>query len=188
MKPVFYDMCDAPTFTTPAPSTLSSRIGTWIKETFFTPFLNPTIYRLFGWFYNRNITKSIEDLNDLVVHILLAPDFDQGHLEKFDAKRELDRLDRYIDDPPLSAHDGWLDSSVKIQLPATRKKFKTKEKAPEFEITGIHYRRLTQVIVSVFQEPLARNSIFSHLNCSGMHPQTLLLNASSQRCIIQTHF
>ena len=68
-----YDMCDAPTFTTPAPSTLSSHVGTRIKETFFTPFLNLTIYRLFGWFYNKNITKSIEDLNDLVVHVLLAP-------------------------------------------------------------------------------------------------------------------
>ena len=85
-----YDMCDAPTFTTPAPSTLSSHVGTRIKETFFTPFLNLTIYRLFGWFYNGNITKSIEDLNDLVVYVLLAPDFEQGHLERFDAMRELD--------------------------------------------------------------------------------------------------
>ena len=36
-----------------------------------------TISRLFGWFYNGNITKSIEDLNDLVVHVLLAPGFER---------------------------------------------------------------------------------------------------------------
>ena len=61
-------------------------------------FLNPTIYQLFDWFYNRNITKSIEDLNDLVVHILLAPDFDQEHQERFDAMWELDWLDKHMDD------------------------------------------------------------------------------------------
>ena len=74
--------------------------------------------------------------------------------------QELDRLDKHMDDPPLSAHDGWLEGSVKIRLPATRKKFKTEEKAPQFEVGGIHYRRLTQVIVSAFQEPLAKKFHF----------------------------
>ena len=65
-----------------------------------------------------------------------------------------------MDDPPLSAHDGWLEGSVKIWLLATRKKFKTEEKAPQFEVGGIHYRCLTQVIVSAFQEPLAKKFHF----------------------------
>ena len=74
--------------------------------------------------------------------------------------QELDRLDKHMDDPPLSAHDGWLEGSVKIRLSATRKKFKTEEKVPQFEVGGIHYRRLTQVIMSAFQEPVAKKFHF----------------------------
>ena len=154
-----YDMCDAPTFTIP-PTSSQASISTRIRETFFTPFANPTIYRLFSWFYNGNISKSIADLNDLVVNVLLAPDFDKEHLHKFDAARELNRLDEHMKNPHLSADNGWLEGSVKIRLPATRKKFRSKEQAPEFEVTSIHYRKLTQVIKSAFQDPLAKKIHF----------------------------
>jgi hypothetical protein len=154
-----YNMCDAPTFTTP-PTSSQVSLRTRIKEAFFTLFANPTIYRLFSWFCNGNVSKSIGDLNGLVVNVLLAQDFDQEHLHKFDAVRELNQLDEHMKNPHLSEDDGWLEGSVKIQLPATRKKFRSEEQAPEFEVTGIHYQKLTQVIKSAFQDPLAKKFHF----------------------------
>jgi len=175
-----YNMCDAPTFTTP-PTSSQASIGTQIRETFFMLFANPTIYWFFAWFYNGNVSKSIGDLNDLVVNVLLAPVFNQEHLQKFDAAQELNWLDEHMKNPHFSVDDGWLEGPVKIWLPATRKKFKSEEKAPEFEVTSIHYRKLTQVIKSTFQDPLAKKFHY--------FPFKLFwsLNVSSQRSTTQMH-
>lgn len=56
----------------------------------------------------------------------------------------------------LSAEDGWIEGSVKICLPCTAVKFKSEEDAPKYSIELVYYQRLTQVLISSFQEPAAK--------------------------------
>ncbi|KIJ97621.1 hypothetical protein K443DRAFT_133777 [Laccaria amethystina LaAM-08-1] len=56
----------------------------------------------------------------------------------------------------LSTKDGWIEGSVKIRLPCTSIKFKSEEDGPKCSIEPIYYRRLTQVLISSFQEPAAK--------------------------------
>ena len=114
-------------------------------------------YTLLSWFYNGNETKSAKDLNDLVQKVLLADDFDCEELRDFCAARELKQLDEHMNRPShLSAEDGWIEGSVKIRLPCTSVKFKSEEDVPEFSIELVYYQRLTQVLISLFQEPTTK--------------------------------
>lgn len=127
------------------------------QENYFAPFISATHYRLLSWFYNGNETKSAKDLDDLIQEVLLADDFDREDLQDFRAARELKRLDDHMNRPShLSAEDGWIEGSVKIRLPCTGVKFKSEEEAPEFSVEPVYYRRLTQVLISSFQEPAAK--------------------------------
>jgi len=56
----------------------------------------------------------------------------------------------------LSATDGWIEGSVKIHLPFTGVKVKSEEEAPEFLVEPVYYCRLTQVLISSFQEPATK--------------------------------
>ena len=132
-------------------------VFSYIHENYFSPFISATHYRLLSWFYNGNETKSAKDLDDLVQKVLLADDFDREELRDFRVARELKRLDDHMNRPShLSAEDGWIEGSVKIRLPCTGINFKSEEDAPEFSIEPVYYRRLTQVLISSFQEPAAK--------------------------------
>lgn len=121
----------------------------------FAPFLNATVFRLMNWFYSGSNTKSVTDLDRLVNDVILTEDFDKGHLEGFNAARELKRMDKYEQHKEFPAKDGWKETSVKLRLPAERARNKSEEDAPEFEVGGVFYRPLTDVIVSAFQEAAA---------------------------------
>jgi hypothetical protein len=66
----------------------SSPIGTNPRLNFFAPYLNVSTFRLMHWYQVISSTKSLGELNRLVKDVLLAPDFDLHHLEKFSAVRE----------------------------------------------------------------------------------------------------
>ncbi|KAG8214417.1 hypothetical protein J3R82DRAFT_9424 [Butyriboletus roseoflavus] len=63
-------LCDGQAFqhSDPAPLILhlGSQLSVSLRESYFTPFLNTTIWHLMGWFYSGLTQKSLEDLNTLV--------------------------------------------------------------------------------------------------------------------------
>jgi len=150
-----YNVCDAPNISVPQTSATKSLLS-YIHENYFSPFISATHYCLLSWFYNGNTTKSAKDLDDLVQQVLLAEDFNHEDLRNFCAAQEFKKLDGHMNWPSnLSATDGWVEGSIKIHLPCMRVKVKSEE-APEFLVEPVYYHRLTQVLVSSFQEPAAK--------------------------------
>ncbi|KAI5980895.1 hypothetical protein EDD15DRAFT_2380722 [Pisolithus albus] len=122
-----------------------------IRDNYFKPFLNVTVWRLMGWFYSGSNQKSIDDLNNLVHNVILAEDFSRTDLQDFVASRELKRLD----ESTIFTSDLWHTASVTIRLPCEKVKV-PEERAPEFHVEGLHYRKLTEVIKSAFAETSAK--------------------------------
>jgi len=127
-------------------------------QTLFAPFRNISIYRLMTWFYSSSNTKSVGELNALVKHVILAPDFKPEDLVGFDAKKEHAVMDIYQESPaegpsPFVFDDTWIKGSVEIPLPCDGVK-QSEEKAPKFVIE-VYYRKLMDVIQAALSEPVA---------------------------------
>jgi hypothetical protein len=117
-----------------------------------------------NWFYSGSNTKSIAELDSLANDVIWADDFDRDHVQGFSTARELNRLDEYSESAQalgLEVKDGWTEASVNLRLPATRVKHTSEEDAPQFEVKGIHYRPLTEVIKSAFQDATAKTFHFT---------------------------
>jgi hypothetical protein len=124
---------------------------------FYHPFPNATTFWLLHWFYQGSPTKSKADLDSIVRNVIRAEDFDQADVKDFSADRELARLDEYgRTNSPFLAEDGWREGAVKIHVPNTKSKFVSESVAPAFEISGVHYRPLLEVIKGAFQSPDAK--------------------------------
>jgi hypothetical protein len=121
---------------------------------FYHPFPNATTFWLLHWFYQGSPTKSKADLDSIVCNVICAEDFDQADVKDFSTDRELARLDKYgRTNSPFLAEDGWREGVVKIHVPNTKSKFVSESVAPAFEISGVHYRPLLEVIKGAFQSP-----------------------------------
>jgi hypothetical protein len=121
---------------------------------FFHPFHNPTVFRLLQWFYSGSGTKSKADLDSLVRNVILAEDFNPEDVEHFSADRELARLDEYGDiGSPFLADDGWKEGTVKIRVPNAKSKYVSESVAPEFDVGGVYYRPLLEIIRGAYQRP-----------------------------------
>lgn len=132
------------------------------------PFLNPTALLLMNWFYNSS-RKTLSDLNSLVRDVILHTDWRRQDLHDFEAHRAQKQYDKLIgasshstdDAPPhdnkplpFTAADGWRQGSVRIRLPKEKRSFEGGEKnAPAMTLDGLWYRKLTEVIKSVLQDP-----------------------------------
>jgi hypothetical protein len=126
---------------------------------FFHPLPNATVFRLLNWFYRASATKSMADVDCLVHEVILAEDFNLGDLQSFSMAQEMARLDEYgTTNSPFSAEDGWKEGSVKIRIPNTKSKHTSENTAPEFQVSGIYYRPLLEVIRSAFQRPDVQGS------------------------------
>lgn len=104
--------------------------------------------------------KSLAELDCLVNDIILTEDFDQAHLTGFRAVKEVDHLDNYQGDPAdicssFLGKDGWIETLVKIRLPADGVQHASETLAPEFEVPGLFCHRLLEVIKSAFHEASA---------------------------------
>ncbi|KAK6974093.1 GLOBIN domain-containing protein [Favolaschia claudopus] len=120
------------------------------------PFLNATVARLMTWFHLGANLKSLAELDALVEDVLLQEDFDVAHLRNFSAARENKRLDDTLAsniDDSASAPDGWKTASIKIKLPAS-KHCVAEQDAPVFEVSGLMYRPLLDVMIEAFQSPM----------------------------------
>ncbi|KAJ8088295.1 hypothetical protein PM082_022367 [Marasmius tenuissimus] len=127
----------------------------------FAPFLNATVFRLMNWFYSLKGTNSIADLDSLVNNVILADDFDRDDLVGFWTKKELERMDEYTNPRSrFQARDGWIEGSVKVQLPAEKVKC-AKTKAPEFTVPDVFYRKPLEVIKTTLQSEAAKKFHFT---------------------------
>lgn len=119
------------------------------------PFANISICHLMMWFYNGSNTKSLTNLDVHVHNVLHSKDFKLGDLSRFDAAKEAKRLDDYKASPTsnhLNPKDGWIKSSIPISLPCEKVSYPSEEDAPVYNVQGLYYRKLLDVIKATFLE------------------------------------
>ncbi|KAK7452757.1 hypothetical protein VKT23_012158 [Stygiomarasmius scandens] len=134
------------------------------------PFLNMSIFRLMHWYHD--FTKpSLRMLDSLVKDVILSPDFKQSDFDRFSARTEVNRLDRYLaqsavdeeDVEPVAQapsnlfRDGWYTTSITIPLPRARQTFRSEDHAPKLTVDGLWYRRPLEVIKETLHDPLSAN-------------------------------
>lgn len=155
--------CDSPHISVPPDDPdvhplrgFGSRVVQSIREgaaKWHMPFASPSSFRLLHWFYSGSTTKSAGELDRLVHDVILAPDFNKDDLDDFNTNREQEKLDDYSETSGLfSSEDGWRKGSVKIRLPKEKTKHKSEDDAPQFEVDGLWYRRLIEVIKSAYMD------------------------------------
>jgi len=126
----------------------------------YAPFPNITTFRLMSWHYRTSKVKSIQELQQLVDEVILAPDFNSNDLHGFRATKEIERMDSVPmidgDDAARSmAHDGWKESVVNISLPCDGVKHASEKDAPKFAVKGLYHRSLTQLLLAALKEASA---------------------------------
>jgi hypothetical protein len=105
------------------------------NKSYYTPFPTVTHFHLIQWFYNGSPSKTLSALDDLVKNILLASDFKQDDLVGFHAAHKAEHLDHSCHmSSHFSANDGWIESSVKITLPAEGVKHASQRLEPKFKV------------------------------------------------------
>lgn len=115
-------------------------------ESVIGPFANKSQFRLYDWFYNASLTKSMADFDD-ILHVLGSDGFSLSDLAGFSSGSAQKQLDDYEHPKGIfSAADGWREGSVEIPLPKTREKHASEDLAPKFKVDGIHYRSITEII------------------------------------------
>jgi len=124
------------------------------------PFPNESTLRLMSWMYNGTTSKSNKDLNSLVNEILLAPGFKVDDLKGFDAAKATRQLDEYpqstsITEPHPNLAGSWLKGSVSISLPCDKSHHRSEAAAPTYNIDGLLYRKLYDVVKETYQENAA---------------------------------
>jgi hypothetical protein len=123
----------------------------------FDPFPNATTFRLMNWWYGGSTMKSAAELDRLVNDVLLQDDFSQEHLRGFSCAREAGRLDRHrTAHTTLSPSKGWIESTVKITLPAEHTAKGSEPQSAEYDIPGVFHRSLTEIVKEAFQDPVAQ--------------------------------
>jgi len=126
------------------------------------PFSNKSVFRLMSWYYNSSNIKSHGELDRLVNDVILAPDFLPGDLTGFRAAKEAKRMDNYRKSTPkhgshpaTTFHDEWIETSVCLSLPCDGVEHVSEADAPKFEVKGLYYRRLLEVIKAGLAESAA---------------------------------
>lgn len=123
----------------------------------YSPFRNMSIFRIMTWFYDSSGVKSLSELNSLVKHVILAPDFKTEDFIGFDAKKENKVMDSYqcssTEESPFAFDDSWIKGSVEIPLPCDGVQ-QSEAEAPRF-VVEVHYRKLLDVIKAALSEPSA---------------------------------
>jgi hypothetical protein len=98
---------------------------------------------------------------DLFAELVASERIVPKEMENFRAATELHRLDRFGAESPI-AGGPWKTGSVKVKMPCARANnppFSTEADAPEFEIHGIRYRSLVDLLTSRLQDPATSASL-----------------------------
>jgi hypothetical protein len=140
-----------PWFTPHGPESESSELQDTVSD--IAPFSNKLVFRLMSWYYDSSNIKSHGELDRLVNNVILAPDFLPGDLTGFRAAKEAKHMDNYRKStakhglhPATTFHDEWIETSVCLSLPCDGVEQASEAVAPKFEVKGLYYRRLLEVI------------------------------------------
>ena len=116
---------------------------------------NPTRDLLLGWWSTEGSSDGMQSLNSLV-NCLSHPLFDVSKLRDFNPASALRQFERTnISSMPgttLAPGDSWKTGTIKIKVPCTGFK-QSEEDAPEFEVGGMLYRDMVEVIVNELKDP-----------------------------------
>lgn len=101
-----------------------------------------------------NPSSKTTDGMDAMGRLIASGRVKAEELAGFRARTELQRLDDFAATSTI-AGGPWKTGSVKVRMPHMRKSkrpLSTEEQAPEFEVTGIRYRSLVDLITSKIQD------------------------------------
>ena len=118
------------------------------------PFKNDLVFELVKTLQLGSSSKTAPGMNS-IANLIISGKVKGEELEGFNATTELRRLDQFAAESSITGGP-WKTGSVKIKMPCTRAnnpKFSTEAEAPEFEVTGVRYRSLVDLIVSKIQDP-----------------------------------
>ena len=118
------------------------------------PFKNNSVFEPVETLQLSPSSKTAPGMN-CVANLILSGKVKGEELEGFNATTELRRLDQFAAESPI-ASGPWKTGSVKIKMPCTwanNPNFSTEADAPEFEVTGVRYCSLVDLIISKIQDP-----------------------------------
>jgi len=117
------------------------------------PFKNDSIFELLKELHLNPSSKTTDGM-DAIGRLISSGKVKADELAGFHARTELQRLDSFAN-KSMIAGGPWKTGSVKVKMPRMRvskQPFSAEADAPDFEITGIHYRSLVDIITSKIQE------------------------------------
>ena len=118
------------------------------------PFTNDSTYEMVKVACLGPSSKTAQGM-DAFAELLSSGRVTADELSGFKAVTELRHLDEFAADSPI-AGGPWQTGSVRIKMPcprANKPSFTVEADAPEFEIPGIRYRSLVDLIASKVQDP-----------------------------------
>jgi len=124
---------------------------------FFHPFPNAMVFQYINWYLGTSGALSAADLDCLTYEVILLDDFNCEDLQNFSTAWELAQLDKHgSTDVPFTAKDGWKKGSVMLHVPKANQQYASESASPQFNISGIHYRPLLEVIKAACQSDQAK--------------------------------
>ncbi|KAF5384836.1 hypothetical protein D9615_000907 [Tricholomella constricta] len=132
-------------------------ISTSTGDSSYAPFRNSSIFGLMNWMWSGSALKSLGDMGELV-NFLKSDDFRKEDLEGFNIRTETAHFDEMLEadvgEGSSAARDGWKEVGVKIQIPDGQH-HTLPEDIPTYEVPGLHFRKLTEILKSVISDSSA---------------------------------
>jgi len=124
---------------------------------FFHPFPNATVFRYVTWYLGTSGTLSVVDLDHLACKVISSDDFNREDLRNFTMAWELAQIDKHgSTDVPFAAKDGWKKGLVTLHVPKANHRYASESTSLQFNISGIYYCPLLEVIKAACQNDQAK--------------------------------
>ena len=135
------------------------------------PFKNDSIFELVKTSVLSPSSKTTSGMDE-IASLISSGRVKAEELSRFNAATELRRLDEFAA-RSLIAGGPWKTGSVRIRMPCMRSNkppFTTEGEAPEFEVPGIQYRSLVNIITSKIKDPSTSGSFVHRPFTEWWHP------------------
>ena len=123
----------------------------------YAPFSTHLAASIMIWHYTKSNLKSKEETQRLVTDFI--SNINPAEALSFNVDAENKNIDNFLTNSsnPYPNSDGWIESSIKIRMPpCTKKIWPSEANAPQFEVHGLHHRRLINIITGLFQHEIVR--------------------------------
>jgi hypothetical protein len=146
--------------TGPTSPTTSTGVNTQDAQTPLPhPFGNDSIFEMVKALHLGPSSKKAQGM-DAVAKLISSERVKPEELTGFKATTELRHLDKFAAESPI-AGGPWQTGSVKVKMPCLRTHnppFSTEKDAPDFEVPGVQYWSLVDLITSKIQDPSTSGS------------------------------